>query len=138
MKNILQKFLFPLFLTWMVCLPTLAAEPEVSSEVLEVQQFWKMFEDDQEKANQTFMGKTINISGIVVDTGISIYLTPNVRLSDKPEGNAYVVCVLPRSETDTLSSYKKGEHITMTGRVYSSRAGERVVIKQCERFKAAS
>ena len=136
MKNILQKFLFSLSLIWvLVGAPAFAAEPEAPPEVFDVQQFWKHFEDDHEKANQTFIGKTIVISGIVVDTGISIYLTPNVRLSDKPEGNAYIVCVLPRSETDTLSSYTKGEHVTMTGRVYSSKAGERVVIKQCERFK---
>ena len=135
MKRIFQSFLSALFLTEMVFFSAHATEPQVNSEVFEVQQFWQTFQDGPEKAEQAFLGKTINISGIVVDTGISIYLTPNVRLSDKSEGSAYVVCVLPRSDTDTLSSYKKGERVAMTGRVYSHRAGERVVIKECRRLK---
>ena len=82
-----------------------------------------------------YLGKTVNINGVVVNTGISIYLTPNVMLSDKSDGSIYVICVLPRSDTGTLSGFKKGEQVSMTGRVYSSKIEGGVVIKECRRMK---
>ena len=134
-KAFRMLLLFTLLLVGNTYLSAIAAETENLSEIHNVQQFWQTFQDTPEKAGQTFLGKTIAIEGIVADTGISIYLTPNVRLSDKSGGEVYVICVLPRSDTDKLSSYRKNEHVTMTGRVYRSKEGGNVVIKECQRMK---
>ena len=95
--------------------------------------FWQKFEDDRQKAKEEYIGKTMNFTGVVIETGMSIYLTPNVKLSDSPDGPVYLICVLPRADTGKLSEYTKGDRITMTGRVYSSNPGKAVVIKECKR-----
>ena len=96
-------------------------------------EFWQAFEDDRQKAEKEFIGKTMNFTGVVVETGMSIYLTPNVRLSDAVDGPIYLICVLPRADTATLSTYNTGDRVTMTGRVYRSKSGGGVVIKECRR-----
>ena len=103
------------------------------SPTFSAREFWQKFEDNRDKAEAEFIGKTFNFTGIVVETGMSVYLTPNVRLSDTPDGTAYLICVLPRADTGTLSEYKKGDQVTMTGRVYRSKSGGGVVIKECKR-----
>ena len=95
--------------------------------------FWQEFQDDRHNAEAKYIGQTLNYTGVVVDTGISIYLTPNVMLSDSPGGRTYLVCVPPRADVNKLSEFKKGEQITMTGRVYRSKAGGGVVIKESKR-----
>ena len=96
-------------------------------------EFWQEFENGREKAEAEYLGKTLNYSGVVVETGMSIYLTPNVRLSDSPDGKIYLTCVLPRDKAHTLSEYKKGDLVTMRGRVYRSKSGGGVVVKECAR-----
>lgn len=108
-----------------------AAFSRDSSQTFPVKEFWQKFEDDRPKAEAEFIGKTLNYTGVVVETGMSVYMTPNVRLSDGPDGRVYLICVLPRADVGELSDYKKGDRITMTGRVYSSKPGKGVVIKEC-------
>ncbi|CAK7006739.1 MAG: hypothetical protein DELT_00269 [Desulfovibrio sp.] len=101
--------------------------------IFAAKEFWQKFEDDRPKAEAEFIGKTMSYTGVVVETGMSIYMTPNVRLSDSPDGPVYLICVLPRADVGKLSEYKKGDQVTMTGRVYRSRADGGVVVKECRR-----
>ena len=98
-----------------------------------VREFWQEFEKDRQKAEKDFIGQYFNFTGVVVDTGMSIYMTPNVMLSEAPEGPIYLICVLPRTDVGTLSEYKNGDRVTMTGRVHHSKSGGGVVIKECKR-----
>ena len=95
--------------------------------------FWQKFEDNRQKAQEEYIGKTMNFTGVVIETGMSVYLTPTVKLSDAPDGSTYLICVLPRADAGKLSEYTRGDQVTMTGRVYSSNAGKAVVIKECKR-----
>jgi hypothetical protein len=104
-----------------------------SPQTFSAKEFWQKFEDDRPGAEAEFIGKTMSYTGVVVETGMSIYMTPNVRLSDSPNGPVYLVCVLPRADVGKLSSYKKGDRVTMTGRVYSSKSGGGVVVKESRR-----
>ena len=103
------------------------------SRTFSAREFWQKFEDDRQKAEAEYIGKTMTFTGVVVETGMSVYLTPNVRLSDSPDGRVYLICVLPRVDTGKLSGYAKGEQVTMTGRVYRSRPDGGVVVKECGR-----
>ena len=98
-----------------------------------VREFWQTFENDRQKAEKDLVGQYFNFTGVVVDTGMSIYMTPNVMLSEALGGPIYLICVLPRSATGTLSEYKNGDRVTMTGRVHHSKSGGGVVIKDCKR-----
>jgi len=131
----LQSLLIPLLLSLTVCLPVFAAESsEKATLEFKARQLWQSFQDDQAKAEQELIGKTIQITGIVVETGMSIYLTPNVRLSNAADGTIYVSCVLPRADTGLLSSFNKGDHVTMSGRVHRlSPRTDAVVIKESKR-----
>lgn len=98
--------------------------------------FWQAFQNDREKAEKAYIGETVNLSGIVVSTGISVYMTPNVMLSDQAGGTAYVVCVLPRTDAGKLSGFRLGQQVTMTGRVYRGKAGGGIVVKECRQVPA--
>ena len=137
MKTRFSKSLFAILLVCLACLPAIAAEtPEKAGESFSARQLWQAFQDSMEKAEQELIGKTVQIHGIVVDTGMSIYLTPNVKLSDTANGTIYVNCVLPRSDTGLLSEFAKGDRVTMSGRVYRFSANNSsVVVKQSQRVK---
>ena len=98
-----------------------------------VREFWQAFEKDRQNAEKDLVGQYFNFTGVVVDKGMSIYMTPNIMLSDVPGGSIYLICVLPRTDTGTLSEYKNGDRVTMTGRVHRSKSGGGVVIKDCKR-----
>ena len=110
-----------------------AAFSQDSPQTFSAKEFWQKFEDDRQGAEAVYIGKTMTFTGVVVETGMSIYLTPTVRLSDDAEGWQYMVCVLPRADAGKMSEFKKGARVTMTGRVYSSRPDGGVVVKECRR-----
>ena len=119
---------------FMVSFAVFSLPAAAADEPLEVRQLWLMFQDNGGKAGNDLLGKTVTVSGVVVETGMSVYLTPNVRLSDAQTGGVYVVCVLPRGDAGLLSGFAKGERVTMTGRVYRGDPnGGRVVLKECRR-----
>jgi len=137
MKTLFSKTLFAALLVCLTCLSAIAAEaPEKAEASFTARELWRAFQDNMETAEQELIGKTVQIHGIVVDTGMSIYLTPNVKLSDTANGTIYVNCVLPRSDTVLLSDFSKGERVTMSGRVYRfSATNSSVVVKQSQRVK---
>lgn len=92
----------------------------------------RAFRDSREQAGEKYLGSTVLVSGIVRETGMSIYMTPNVMLSDTGEGPVYSICVLPRADTGRLGQYKKGQRVIMSGRVYRFIEDDgRVVMKEC-------
>lgn len=112
----------------------LAATASAQTEsAMPVKDFHQKFETDLKAAEDKYLGQTLDFHGIVVETGTSIYLTPNVRLSDQPDGQVYLICVLPRSDADKLDGFKKGDQVTVTGRVYRAKTGGGVVVKDCRR-----
>ena len=135
MHIVCRNFLCAFFLFGVTCL---FAAPVDASEntAFEAVQLWQVFKDDPQKAEQTLLGKTVDISGVVVETGMSIYLTPNVRLSDVAGGKVYATCVLPRSDAGLLSSFSKGSRVTMKGRIYRFSANnETVVVKESRKVE---
>ena len=117
----------PRFLFAAICL---FASSVFADEAATPSALWKDFQANPEAFKQKHSGGKITISGIVADTHISIYLTPVVSLVDKSGEDAKVICVLPRTDTPKLSSYKKGERVKMSGNFYD--AHEKIVIKQCQ------
>jgi hypothetical protein len=74
----------------------------------------------------------VTVTGIVVETGISIYATPFISLSNEKDGTVYAICVLPRSDAFKLKEFSKGEKVTLQGNYYSFR--DRTVIKKCKKM----
>jgi hypothetical protein len=70
------------------------------------------------------MNKTVQIKGIVVDKGMSIYMTPYVELSENGKKPALARCVLPYvgivhlDRSAQLSDFEQGQTVTMSGRVH--------------------
>jgi uncharacterized protein YneF (UPF0154 family) len=91
----------------------------------------KAFADNPRTAEEQYVGKIVQVNGIVVSKGMSRYMTPNVVLSDREGGAVRVICVLPRLDVGKLSDFTPGQNATMSGKVY--RMSERgVVIKECK------
>ena len=100
-------------------------------EVITAYDLLKTFTDDQSAAEEQYLNKIVQIEGVVVSTGISRFMTPNVELSDTADGAVQAVCVLPRLDADKLSDFKPGQSVTMSGKVYKFYSG-RMVIKECK------
>ena len=90
---------------------------------------YKAVIDNPGAVQEQYQGKTILVQGIVLSTGISRYMTPNVVLSDREGGEPQIICVLPRLDAGKLSDFKPGQRVTMVGRAH--RLSERVVLKEC-------
>jgi len=92
---------------------------------------WASFQNGSETFLQKYDGKQITVTAIVAETYISKYLTPVVGLVDKMGEEVKVICVLPRTDTPKLSSFKQNAKVKMTGNFYSARE-DKIVIKQCQ------
>ena len=100
------------------------------NNILDVYELWSEFQNNRTKADN-YIGKIISVKGFVISTGISIYATPNVRLSNEKNGQIYAICVLPRADFHKLSSFEQEQQVIMSGRVYRlSQNG--VVLKECK------
>ncbi len=75
----------------------------------------------------------LQVKGIVVETGISIWATPYVSLSNEKDGKVYATCVLPRADTLKLKDFKKGEEVSMAGNFYTF--VDKAVIKKCSKLE---
>jgi len=118
---------FPIFLAICLFVPSVFANELTTPGAL-----WASFQANPDAFREKHSGTKINVSGVVADTHISIYLTPVVSLVDKVGEESKVICVLPnRSDASKLSNYKKGERVKMTGNFYAARE-EKIVIKQCQ------
>jgi hypothetical protein len=108
----------------------LTAGAAVAGEALEARALWQAFQADQRGAADTYFTRQVTVSGVVVETGMSIYATPNVKLSDAQGGDVYVICVLPRADAFKLSDFTIGERASLVGTVRHNNKGA-VVIKEC-------
>ena len=88
----------------------------------------KAASEDRKGAESMYLGQIIQIRGIVVDKGMSRYLTPTVTLSGTAGGEGHIICVLPRLDVGKLSSFKEGQTVTMSGRVQA--LGQRIIVKE--------
>lgn len=122
-------FLLCFFLITMCAAPLCRAD-EAAPPRFEAAAIAAMAKEDGDALETAYLGKRIAVGGVVTETGISIYATPYVRLSDGAEGEAMAVCVLPRLDAAKLLSFQNGERVTLEGRLYSVRNG-RVVLKEC-------
>ncbi len=123
-------FFASLCVSALLALP-LPVDARAAEETVSAADLRQAFADDRDGAEKKYVGKTIRVTGVVVSTGMSIYLTPNVVLSDKEQGAVKVICVLPRIDTGKLSEFKPGQRVTMSGRGY--RLSDRgVVLKECK------
>jgi len=85
--------------------------------------------DNPKAAEEQYLNKTIQVTGIVVSKGISRYLTPTVTLSGSAGGPDMVICVLPRLDAGKLSDFQPGQRVTFSGRVQAM--SRLVIMKEC-------
>ena len=119
---------FALGCTLLTISSVMAGEERIAITARDLRQ---AFAEDKSTTEAAYLGKTILVKGIVGSTGMSIYLTPTVILSDSEDGPIQAICMLPRLDVGKLSDFKPGQSVTMSGRVY--RLSERgVVLKECQ------
>lgn len=101
------------------------------ANALNVHDVWQAFQDNRIEAEESYLNKGIKVRGIVIDTGVSIYATPTVTLSMEEEGETRAICVLPRSDFNKLSAFKKGQDVVVMGRGYAF-GKNGLIIKECK------
>jgi hypothetical protein len=95
----------------------------------------RAFAENPSEAKAQYMDKIVQIKGIVVDKGMSRYITPNVELSESGKGPASAICVLPYvgiaywNRSAQLSDFEQGQTVIMSGRVHSLNEN-RVLLKE--------
>ena len=114
-----------LVFTLLVACSTIAA---ASQEVISAADLFKAYQTNASVTKEKYLNKTIQINGVVVETYMSRYMTPNVDLSDRASGDVMAICVLSRLDMGKLSNYTPGQTATFSGRVHAF--GEnRIIIK---------
>jgi cytochrome c-type biogenesis protein CcmE len=128
MKKVLTIIAFAVLLAW------ISVAYSANMEVISPFDLRKASIDNLDAAKEQYLNKTVLIKGVVVSTGMSKYLTPNVMLTDQ---GAEAICVLPYhgiaywNRNAQLSDFKEGQTVTMSGRVHNM-TKDRVVLKECK------
>ncbi|MCC8194169.1 MAG: OB-fold putative lipoprotein [Deltaproteobacteria bacterium] len=105
---------------------------EVTIEEYTARELWRVFSDSPEKALAWYAGKRILVTGVVTESGPSVYATPKVELSDHEEGRPYAACILPRSDFPMLRKFRKGMRVTFGGTCRGLTFDrEMVLLKEC-------
>ena len=121
MKRILCALLI------VVCLVSYAWSTATSGaevKIFKPQDLPNAFAENPSEARNQYMGKTVQIKGIVVDKGMSRYMTPYVELSESGKEPTPARCVLPYNglplwnRREQLSDFEIGQTVTFTGRVH--------------------
>jgi hypothetical protein len=129
MKKVLTVFaLACVTMTWAA--PVSGSE----AEVISIAGIRRDSKADIDSARERYLNKRVVIKGVVVSTGMSMYMTPTVLLADQGEE---ALCVLPYvgigllERKAQLSDYKEGQAVTMSGRIHAMSI-ERLVLKECK------
>ena len=137
MKKILCAILL------IICLASYAwsaATSETEEEIFAPQDLPKAFAKNPSEAKAQYMNKTVQIKGIVVDKGMSRYITPNLELSENGEKPAPAICVLPYvgiaywNRSAQLDDFEIGQTVIISGRVHSLNEN-RVLLKESKVVK---
>jgi hypothetical protein len=124
-----------------VCLASYAwADETLETKIFAPQDLPKIYAENPNGAKEQYMNKTVQIKGIVVDKGMSIYMTPNIELSEDGKEPALAVCVFPYvgivywERSDQISEFEKGQTVIISGRVHSLNEN-RVLLKESKAVK---
>lgn len=123
------KFCIFLFLFFSIAVATSFSE-NASLPVVDVYSLYNELKDGNYTPE---FDDPITVTGTVIDTGISIYATPYISLSNEKDGTVYATCVLPRTDALKLKEFKKGEKVTLQGNFYAFR--DKAVIKKCKKIE---
>ena len=100
------------------------ATSRAEEKIFAPQELPNAFAENPNEARNQYMGKTVQIKGIVVDKGMSRYMTPYVELSKSGKEPTPARCVLPYSglslwnRREQLSDFEIGQTVTFSGRVH--------------------
>lgn len=101
-------------------------------EVHQVRALREVFEANAEEALKIYEHKDITVEGHVIESGMSVYMTPMVQLSDRADGKIYAACILPRRDFGKLDEYTKGRKVRFSGNCRGLTFNEEwVLIKEC-------
>ena len=137
MKKILCAVVIAVCLAGYTCF---AATSGVEEKVFTPHDLPKAFAENPSGAKAQYMNKTVQIKGIVVDKGMSRYMTPYVELSESGKEPAPAICVLPYvgiaywNRSDQLSGFEQGQTVIIEGRVHNLNE-KRVVLKESKAVK---
>ena len=112
-----------------------AATSGAEEKIFTPQDLPKAFAENPGGVKAQYMDKTVQIKGIVVDKGMSRYMTPYVELSESGKEPAPARCVLPYigiaywNRSAQLSEFEQGQTVTISGRVINLNEN-RVLLKE--------
>ena len=87
---------------------------------------------DREKCEAEYFLKRQTVKGVVMWMGDDIHNKPSIQLSDKPDGDCYVHCVLAKKD---YADVKVGDEIVMQGNFLECHPEFGVVLKMSEVVK---
>ena len=117
-----------------------AATSGVDEEIFTPQFLPDAFAKNPDGTKEQYMNKIVQIKGIVIGKGMSIYMTPNLELTENGDGPATAICVLPYvgiaywNRSAQLDDFEIGQTVTMSGRVHSLNEN-RVLLKESKAVK---
>ena len=111
---------------------TIFPEDESTTPV-PVGQIYHDFLENWESAWDKWSGKRLTVKGVVTFTGLDIHNTHSIELSDKADGDCYVLIVLPNEEA--YCGVQVGDTIVARGNLLTTHEEYGVCLKKGEVVK---
>ncbi|WP_435742924.1 OB-fold protein [Microbacterium sp. PMB16] len=106
--------------------------------MMDIDALYTAFEIDRRVAEAKYVGQIVTVEGVVLRAGESMFATPAVEVSERPDGELRAVFVLPfdRKIDESfrqLESIRRGQRIAVAGELRMvSDPGGVLVFKNCE------
>ena len=104
-------------------------------KIFKPQELPQAFAENPSEAKTRYMNKTVRIEGIVIDKGMSMYMTPYIELSESGKEPGLALCVFPYvgiaywNRSEQISGFEQGQSVIIEGRVHNL-SENRVLLKE--------
>ena len=107
--------------------------PLIKKKVFNAKNLHQEFLSMPEESLKKYSGTRIQISGIAIKVEIDIHGLPSVQVSDKLNGDIYILCVF--NDNNILKEVEKGNNVVIEGNYLLYNKNYGIVLKNCQMIK---
>ncbi|MBC2331036.1 hypothetical protein QJV03_13575 [Listeria swaminathanii] len=103
---------------------------KTTKEIVQAKDLLEAYKNNPAKKEPTSNGENITVNGVITYIGQDSHGTPSINLSDKANGEGYVLCVF--GSFDELEAFSLGQEVTISANFHIMGSDGMVVLKQSE------
>ena len=107
--------------------------PLIKEKIFTVKDLHEEFLSMPEESLKKYSATRMQISGTAIKVEIDIHGLPSVQVSDKINGEIYILCVF--NDNSILKEVERGNNVVIEGNYLLYHKDYRIVLKNCELIK---